>query len=218
MSTHHSPLTTHAATPWYREPWPWILMAGPAAVIVAGAFTTWIAFTSWDGLVADDYYKRGLAINQELKRDQAALDRGIAAVVENREGVLRVRLSWGQSHFSTEQPGNATAPAGKVTLTPMEPLPDVVFARLVHATRAGHDQRLRLTLVAPGVYETGLPALPAGRWRVVLEDPRGEWRITPTLTLPLNKGEGKEVGALPLVKEEGKGVGGENPRGGKEGL
>jgi hypothetical protein len=27
------------------------------------------------------------------------------------------------------------------------------------------------------VYETGLPVLPAGRWRLVLEDPRGEWRI-----------------------------------------
>ena len=35
--------------PWYRERWPWILMSGPAAVIVAGAITTWIAFASADG-------------------------------------------------------------------------------------------------------------------------------------------------------------------------
>jgi hypothetical protein len=145
--------TSNASQPWYREPWPWILMAGPAAVIVAGAVTTWLAVTSFDGLVADDYYRRGLAINQELKRDQAVLDRGITAVVESRGGVLRVRLQ------------------------ARDALPDVVFVRLVHATRAGHDQRLRLALAAPGVYETGLPALPAGRWRVVIEDPRGEWRI-----------------------------------------
>ena len=32
--------------PWYRQPWPWILMAGPAAVLVAGAITTWIAFST----------------------------------------------------------------------------------------------------------------------------------------------------------------------------
>ena len=161
-------LTPHQ--PWYREPWPWILMAGPAAVIVAGAVTIWLAVSSSDGLVADDYYKRGLAINQELRRDQAALNLGISAGIEARGGVLRVRL------------------------TARGAAPEALFAELVHATRAGHDQRLRLPRVAPGIYETGLPELPAGRWRIVLEDPRGEWRLTPTLTLPLAEGAGKGEG------------------------
>ena len=152
-TSHQSRVTSHGAKPWYREPWPWILMAGPAAVIVAGAVTIWLAVTSSDGLVADDYYKRGLAINQELGRDRAALELGVVATVEAREGVLRVRLE-----------------SGSVP-------PEAVLARLVHATRAGHDQRLRLARVAPGVYEAGLPALPAGRWSIVIEDPRGEWRV-----------------------------------------
>lgn len=128
-------------------------MAGPAATIVAGAVTIWLAMSSFDGLVADDYYKRGLAINQEVRRDQAAVDRGITANIETRGGMLRVRLE-----------GRG-------------PAPEALFALLVHATRAGHDQRLRLARVAPGVYESALPALPAGRWRLVLEDPRREWRI-----------------------------------------
>jgi hypothetical protein len=154
MSTNHeSRITNQQAQPWYREPWPWILMAGPAAVIVAGAVTIWLALASSDGLVADDYYKRGLAINQEIRRDQAVRDRGITAGIETRDGILRVRLK-----------GRDAAP-------------EALFAQFVHATRAGYDQRLRLARVAPGVYETGLPALPAGRWRIVLEDPRGEWRI-----------------------------------------
>jgi len=184
-------LTPHQ--PWYREPWPWILMAGPAAVIVAGAVTIWLAVSSSDGLVADDYYKRGLAINQELRRDQAALDLGLTAGIEARGGVLRVRLSWGQSNVSGQLGGTARLSDGKVTLTPSA-APEALFAQLVHATRAGHDQRLRLPRVAPGIYETGLPELPAGRWRIVLEDPRGEWRLTPTLTLPLARGEGKGEG------------------------
>jgi hypothetical protein len=150
---HHSRSTVHPAKPWYREPWPWILMAGPAAVLVAGAVTFWLAVSSADDLVADDYYKRGLAINQEIRRDRAALDRGIAASVERRPGLLRVRLE------------------GRV------PAPEALLARLVHATRAEYDQRLRLARVAGSVYETELPALPAGRWRLILEDPRGEWRI-----------------------------------------
>jgi hypothetical protein len=52
--------------PWYREPWPWILMSGPAVVVVAGVATAWIAFATADSLVAEDYYKRGLTINDRL--------------------------------------------------------------------------------------------------------------------------------------------------------
>ena len=153
MNPSHEPrATSHAAKPWYREPWPWILMAGPAATVVAGAVTVWLAVSSADGLVADDYYRRGLAINQELRRDRAVVDLGIAASVESRAGVLRVRLT-----------GRAA--------------PEALFAQLVHATRAGYDQRLRLARVAPGLYEAALPELPAGRWRLTLEDPRREWRI-----------------------------------------
>lgn len=139
------------AKPWYREPWPWILMAGPAAVVVAGAVTLWLALESSDGLVADDYYKRGLAINRNLGLQEQAARRGIAADAALSRGLLRVRLS-----------GAA---------------PEALFAQLAHATRPGHDQKLRLAPVAPGVYETELLPLPPGRWRLTLEDPRREWRI-----------------------------------------
>ena len=137
--------------PWYREPWPWILMSGPAAVIVAGAITTWIAFSTADGLVADDYYKRGLAINAVLRREQAAARRGIGAEIERTAGRIRVRLQ-----------GAA---------------PEALSLQLAHATRAGNDLRLRLAPVGAGLYEAALPPLPPGRWRLILEDPRGEWRL-----------------------------------------
>ena len=138
--------------PWYREPWPWMLIAPPATAIVAGLVTCWLAISSADGLVADDYYKRGLAINQDLRRDRVAVERGIDASVSTRDGVLRIALA-----------GDAA--------------PGALFVRLVHAVRAGQDQRLRLPLVAAGVYETALDALPPGHWRVVVEDPQGQWRI-----------------------------------------
>jgi hypothetical protein len=63
-------------TPWYRQLWPWLLISGPATVLVAGAITMWIAFSTSDGLVADDYYKQGLAINKRLAREDAARARG----------------------------------------------------------------------------------------------------------------------------------------------
>jgi hypothetical protein len=137
--------------PWYREPWPWLLMSGPAAVLVAGAVTTWLAFASSDGLVAEDYYRQGLGINKVLAREEAAKRLGVDAEVLFEKNLLRVNLT-GQT-------------------------PEVIFVRLAHATRAGYDQRLRLTPVSAGVYEAALPDLPAGRWRAVVEDARSTWRV-----------------------------------------
>ncbi len=111
----------------------------------------WIAVSTSDGLVADDYYKRGLAINMVLKREQAAVQRGIGATVERAGTLLRVRLR-----------GDA---------------PPALFVSLVHATRAGFDVRLRLERGAAGIYQAALPPLAAGHWRAIVDDPRGEWRI-----------------------------------------
>ena len=58
--------------PWYREPWPWILMSGPAVVVVAALATAVIAVRTADGLVAEDYYRRGVDINKRLTREERA--------------------------------------------------------------------------------------------------------------------------------------------------
>ncbi|HVL36547.1 MAG TPA: FixH family protein, partial [Burkholderiales bacterium] len=131
--------------------WPWLLMSGPAAVIVAGAITTWIAFATSDGLVAEDYYRQGRGINKVLAREEAAAQRGLAAEVAIEGGRMRVALR-GES-------------------------PPALFVHLAHATRAGHDQRLRLAPAGAGLYEGELAPLPPGRWRIVIEDPQGAWRI-----------------------------------------
>ena len=40
--------------PWYREPWPWVLIAIPFLTIVASAFTFWLAVSHPDYLVLED--------------------------------------------------------------------------------------------------------------------------------------------------------------------
>lgn len=57
---------------WTKEPWPWIVMAPPAAAVLAGIATLWIAVASADGLVAEDYYKQGLGINKVIAREERA--------------------------------------------------------------------------------------------------------------------------------------------------
>lgn len=137
--------------PWYKEPWPWILMSGPAAAIVAGIATTWIAFAGADGLVADDYYKRGLAVNAQLAREQAAQRLGLAAELERSGDAVRVRMRGAEPPF--------------------------LLVRFVNATRASLDVRLRLEPAGAGLYAAPMPPLAQGRWRVIIEDPRGEWRL-----------------------------------------
>ena len=136
--------------PWYKEPWPWILMAPPAAAVLAGIATLWIAVVGADGLVAEDYYRQGLGINKVLAREERARTLGIAAQIEMGEGRIRVRLD-----------GAA---------------PEALFAHLAHRTRAGYDQRLRLARVADA-YEAEVAPLAPGGWRVSIEDPQGSWRI-----------------------------------------
>src|SRR5438309_2026759 len=55
------------ALPWYRERWPWLLFSGPFVVVIASLASAWLAVRSDDGVVARDYYKRGLLINRTLQ-------------------------------------------------------------------------------------------------------------------------------------------------------
>lgn len=153
-----NPKLTKSVQPWYRHPWPWILMAGPFIVVVAGAITTYLAITSNDGLVDDDYYKQGLAVNLVTARDQNAVKLGLQAeVMQSADGgKIRVLLR------------------GK----PDAVLPETLELRLVHPTRAGVDQRVNMRAEGAGSYTGELNALLSGRWHVALEDEKSEWRLT----------------------------------------
>jgi len=144
-----------SAHPWYREPWPWLLMLGPALVIVAGAVTVALAIASDDGVIAEDYYKRGLAIDRVLARDARARELGLSAKVERPGGDrVEVRIAGGE--------GMQDARPSRLLL---------VF---VHPGRAAGDRRVEL--LHEGDRYAGDVALDPGvAWRVVLESER--WRL-----------------------------------------
>lgn len=127
-------------------------MAGPAAAIVAGIFTLVLAFRTEDGLVADDYYKQGLAINRELRRDERASELGLTALVSFANARVRVALQ-GQA-------------------------PPELRLRLVHPVRAGKDQFVVLRPVVPGEYEGSVASSGGENRRLVLEDTSATWRLT----------------------------------------
>jgi hypothetical protein len=147
--------------PWYRYSWPWILIAGPAVVVVAGIITAWIATTTSDGLVADDYYKQGLAVNQKLARNDAAAAMQLEA---------RLRLADGRIELKLISRADATLPAR-------------IHVTLAHPTRGGEDQKLIL-VGKKGAYAGQMAALGPGRWQVLIEDEASTWRLAGNVQLP----------------------------------
>lgn len=64
MSSTSSP----AAQPWWRFGHVWLVLSGPAIVVVAGFVTLYIALSGADPVVDENYYQKGL----ELTRSQGA--------------------------------------------------------------------------------------------------------------------------------------------------
>lgn len=54
--------------PWWREPWPWILMAGPAVAVVGCIITIVLAFQNMGNQPIDDGgVKRGLVVSKQIQ-------------------------------------------------------------------------------------------------------------------------------------------------------
>ena len=163
--------------PWYREPWPWLVMAGPAVVVIASLYTAVLAVRSSDGLVADDYYTEGLIINRSLARDAAAAARGLHAAAQFGNGRVQVSLQ--------SQSGAA---------------PRALRLQLLHPTRDGLDQDIVLHETAPGLWEGRLDALAQASWRLELDAPEAGWRLTGIWHNSQGGGQGT-VQLLPAVVE-----------------
>lgn len=173
-------MTTSISRPWYREPWPWLLAAGPFIVVIAAFYTAWLAIKSNDGLVTDDYYKKGLAANQTIARSEQATKWGLTAGVRIVGEVLSIRLQ--------------ATDAGFV-------MPPTLAVTISHPTRAGLDQSK--VLVRNGDVYSGEVRLPAaGHWLLLLEDERKTWRLMGNVILPANGettlGSRAAVGASPV--------------------
>jgi len=158
--------------PWYREPWPWLLMAGPALAVVASLGSAYLAVQGADPIIEDHYYERGLDINATLRRVQQAADLGIHASVEY-DGVQRGESVW-------------------VRVRSTQAIHDTALqVRLVHPARAGADQTAVLGRVPnspdtnaefTGQWPQSAPVAPelanrpdAINWRIALQG--SDWQV-----------------------------------------
>lgn len=154
-------LTDKTPAPWYRQGWPWFLIALPAAAVIAGIITLVIAVKTFDGLVVDDYYKEGRAIVQTIGRTERARELGLSAGLRVRSESIRIALA---------------APVDGS-------LPERIIVTVAHPTRGGQDQILVLSGMN-GVFEGALAPLSTGRWLFQIEDELRSWRMNGAAYLP----------------------------------
>ena len=157
-------LTVNELTPWYKQFWPWFLMALPASAVVAGIATIVIAMTNPDGLVKDDYYKAGLGINRTLEREQRAAALGLHAGLEWQPNAQQVTLQ-----LSAEKPFKS----------------ERLLLELLHPTRSGLDIRIPLQHQGNNRYSGLLAANPAaGNWYLIITPEDESWRLNGRARLP----------------------------------
>jgi len=153
---------TIPGAPWYRQFWPWFLIAIPAISVIGGVSAVVIAVRNADSVVVDDWYKRGLAINVDLERERLAADLGISAAlsVDGDGRAVRVDLDGGGTEAER-----------------------TLRLELHHPTQAHRDAVLELVRGSDGAFRGEAPGDVRGRWHATLAPDHGAWRLAGTFSL-----------------------------------
>jgi len=146
---------------WYKQPLVWMLIAIPSSAILGGISMIYLAVTTDDGLVKDDYYRYGKQINLVLERDIEAKRLGLEAKL-----VLNPETSTVLVTFSKTK----------------NELPNSISLVMQHATRTGHDKDTTLVRTAKGDYYGAITDLIPGKWYTQLSTPT--WRLSTELKSP----------------------------------
>jgi len=83
MQSPHADVSS--TTAWWQYGHVWLLISGPLIVVVACFVTAFIAIRYPDPVLAQDYYRRGLAINKTLAQEKALQ---LAPAMETRNHVI----------------------------------------------------------------------------------------------------------------------------------
>jgi hypothetical protein len=150
--------------PWYREFWPWFIISLLGASVLFSMTFLFFSIRYYDGTVAEDYYKDGLAINTQLAKQDHALALGLKATMlaDPNTGDIVIDLEG-------------------------ERRPEQLVLTMIFPTENDHDQTLVLEHVHEGRYVTSVDAPLRYRWYLHLQPEAGqdaEWRLTGQATFP----------------------------------
>jgi uncharacterized protein len=144
-------------TPWFKMPIMWLLIGIPASAVIVGIFFISLAVNTKDSLVRDNYYKDGLAINEELAWDKkaASLDVRMRLVANADQSELHAFID------------NSRAE-----------LPNLLLVKFSHPTLKDQDQDALLQRIANSNEYAGSLEHPLNsRFYIQIEATEQEWRV-----------------------------------------
>ena len=148
--------------PWYKQFWPWFLIALPATVVVWTILTVIVFTQNSVDLVTEDYYKKGKGINVDISKVIVAKELGLSADISERGESIIISLDKGKlEHF----------PA--------------ISAMFVHRTLPDRDFTQLLTANAQGDYVLNTQYEIEGPWFIELTPHNEEWLVQGRITFPL---------------------------------
>lgn len=159
--------------PWYRQFWPWFIIALPAASVVGGLTTLWISMQTTDSLVVRSDDDVQIVAERRALADRLAAEMNLAALIDIDLDSGAIVLTMRSGDLGT--------------------LPVALQLEFSHPAFADRDQRIALNRALSD--EAGNPVwsghfvdIPNGRWYVSLisnDDWRlsGEWQGESQLTL-----------------------------------
>jgi len=150
-------------TPWYKQFWPWFLIAIPLSSIIVGSQVMRLATDGTNSMVVDDYYKEGKSINARLDKIEKARELGITSTLLIEDGNIELRFLSG-------------APVSGEALK----------LDFFHVTQEAKDIAVLLTRDASGIYRSNEDFPVSGKWRLRLTPVDESWKIQSRVVLPQN--------------------------------
>ena len=138
----------------------WLIWVLLGAAVIGGLATLAIAVTKADRQLPPTYHWEGELLDRDFALARAAAAHGIEVTLAT----------------------NAAAGQCSATLRNAPDDPQALNVLFANSSDPGLDRVLRLARVAAGEYRGACAPLPAGRWRVALEDAAGQWAIRVQVT------------------------------------
>ena len=155
-------MTEHDTKPWYRQFWPWFIIALPASAVIASLYTLSLAVRTTDSLVVSSEDGMDIVASRHLAAERYAAEHGLEAdiAIDLHSGAIRATVT---ADAAVEWPKTL----------------QLLFS---HPAFADRDRVVTMTAAMPD--EDGRPMwsghlvdVPAGRWYVVLAD-GDTWRLS----------------------------------------
>ncbi|MBV0931973.1 FixH family protein [Marinobacterium weihaiense] len=162
MNTHVTP-----PAPWFKQPWLWFILAPLIAVFIYASIFMYIAVTTSDGVVKEDYYKIARGMNIDTSRADRAreLDLNADLRLDTLTGDINLRLSGVLDTF-----------------------PEQLHLNIIHPTHQKYDQLLTLRSVdGKGLYAGSLEGAMSSKRYLSLSPLDESWQLRQEIVPPFNE-------------------------------